>query len=288
MDRALGRANLRTSGMPLNATCWAKRSAGGNSPEEHSPPATGASVRAPFPGPKLRIGTVEKGACELRSGGRVVLTAEKVPGTSERLPVEWSGITSVVERGDAAYLADGAVRLRVIEVFEREVVAAVEVGGPVASRQGINLPDATVGLPAISQQDLECVDAGKRMGIDIVAVSFVRRREDLDPVKERLASHPYGDKVPVIAKIEKPEAAADAERIVDGADGVMVARGDIGVELPLEAVPLLQKQIIGLAGAQSKLSITATQMLESMVRERRPTRAEVADVANAIFDGTDA
>jgi pyruvate kinase len=146
----------------------------------------------------------------------------------------------------------------------------------------------TVSLPAVSEEDLDRVDAGVQMGVDVVALSFVRRREDLDPVRERIARYPYGYEVPVIAKIEKPQAAANAAEIIDAADGIMVARGDLGIELPIEEVPLVQKRLLHLAGQRSKPSITATQMLESMVNATRPTRAEVTDVANAIFDGTDA
>src|SRR5437660_8341806 len=240
------------------------------------------------PGPKLRIGPVETGVCELPVGGRVVLTPEMVLGNPGQLPVEWRGFAEIVEPGDVAYLADGAIRLRVNEVSNGDVVTTVEVGGPVASRQGINLPNVTVSLPAVSDQDLEHIDAGVRMEVDVIALSFVRRREDLDPVRERLSHYPYGYEVPLIAKIEKPQAAANAEEIVDAADGIMVARGDLGIELPIEEVPLVQKRLIHLAGLRSKPSITATQMLESMVNATRPTRAEVADVANAIFDGTDA
>jgi pyruvate kinase len=241
-----------------------------------------------IPGPKLRLGPVLDGVCELPQGSRVVLTADHVMGTSERLPVEWQGFSEIVEAGDVAYLADGAIRLRVKSVSDGDVVTDVEVGGSVASRQGINLPNVTVSLPAVSAEDLERVDAGVQMGVDVIALSFVRRREDLDPVRERLSHVPYGYEVPLIAKIEKPQAAANAADIVDGADGIMVARGDLGIELPIEEVPLVQKRLLYLAGQRSKPSITATQMLESMVHATRPTRAEVTDVANAIFDGTDA
>jgi pyruvate kinase len=241
-----------------------------------------------IPGPKLRLGPVEGGVCELHAGSRVVLTPAAVVGTAHRLPVEWSGFAEIVEAGDVAYLADGAIRLRVKDVSDGEVVTDVEVGGPVASRQGINLPNVTVSLPAVSDEDLERIDAGVQMGVDAIALSFVRRREDLEPVRERLARYPYGYEVPLIAKIEKPQAAANAVEIVDAADAIMVARGDLGIELPIEDVPLVQKRLIHLAGQRSKPSITATQMLESMVNATRPTRAEVTDVANAIFDGTDA
>jgi pyruvate kinase len=202
--------------------------------------------------------------------------------------VAWSGFSEIVEPGDVAYLADGAVRLRVQEIVDGDVVTKIEVGGPVASRQGINLPNVTVSLPAVSDEDLARIDAGVGMGVDAIALSFVRRREDLDPVRQTMQKFPYGYEVPLIAKIEKPQAAASAAEIVDAADGIMVARGDLGIELPIEEVPLVQKRLLYLCGQRSKPSITATQMLESMVNATRPTRAEVTDVANAIFDGTDA
>jgi pyruvate kinase len=156
----------------------------------------------------------------------------------------------------------------------------------VASRQGINLPNVTVSLPAVSDEDLALIDAGLDMGLDFVALSFVRRREDLEPVRAHLGER--GTDLPLIAKIEKPQAAANGEEILEAADGIMIARGDLGIELPIEEVPLVQKRLLALAGRQAKPTITATQMLESMVHSSRPTRAEVADVANAIFDGTDA
>ena len=240
-----------------------------------------------IPGPKLRLGPVDNGMAELHAGAQLVLTPEQILGTSERLPVAWRGFSEIVEPGDVCYLADGAVRLRVQEVVDHDVVTKIEVGGSVASRQGINLPNVTVSLPAVSDEDLERIDAGVGMGVDAIALSFVRRREDLDPVRRTMQKFPYGYEVPLIAKIEKPQAAAGAEEIVDAADGIMVARGDLGIELPIEEVPLVQKRLLHLCGERSKPSITATQMLESMVNATRPTRAEVTDVANAIFDGTD-
>jgi pyruvate kinase len=241
-----------------------------------------------IPGPKLRLGPVDNGVTELPAGSDLVLTPEQILGTSEKLPVAWSGFAEIVEPGDVCYLADGAVRLRVKEIVDGEVLTKVEVGGTVASRQGINLPNVTVALPAVSDEDLERIDAGVGMGVDAIALSFVRRREDLDPVRRTMQKFPYGYEVPLIAKIEKPQAAAGAAEIVDAADGIMVARGDLGIELPIEEVPLVQKRLLYLCGQRSKPSITATQMLESMVSATRPTRAEVTDVANAIFDGTDA
>jgi pyruvate kinase len=239
-----------------------------------------------IPGPKLRIGPVTGGITELGTGSRITLTTADVEGDAKRLPVAWPGLTEILSEGDIAYLADGAIRLRVGRVTDSEVLADVEVGGVLASRQGINLPDVTASLPAVSETDLRLIDAGIEMGVDLAALSFVRRPEDLGPVRARLAERDCD--LPVIAKIEKPQAAAGAEAIVDAADGIMVARGDLGIEMPIEQVPLVQKRLLQAAGKRAKPSITATQMLESMVNSTRPTRAEVADVANAIFDGTDA
>ncbi len=244
------------------------------------------AILGDIPGPKLRIGPVAGGVAELSRGTRVVLTPDDVDGTSDRLPVAWAGFSELVDEGDVCYLADGAVRLRVSSVSGADVITNVEVGGSVASRQGLNLPNVTVSLPAVSEEDIALVDAGLGMGVDYFALSFVRRREDLEPVREHLRAR--GSSTPLIAKIEKPQAAANSEEIVDAADGIMVARGDLGIELPIEEVPLVQKRLLAQAGRQAKPAITATQMLESMVHSTRPTRAEVADVANAIFDGTDA
>jgi pyruvate kinase len=244
------------------------------------------AILGDLPGPKLRIGPVVGGVAELARESRVVLTADQAEGTSHRLPVAWQGFSALVGEGDICYLADGAVRLRVQEIHDGDVVTRVEVGGSVASRQGLNLPNVKVSLPAVSAEDISLIDAGLEMELDYFALSFVRRREDLEPVHRHLAER--GVEVPLIAKIEKPQAAANAQEIIDAADGIMIARGDLGIELPIEEVPLVQKRLLAMAGRRAKPTITATQMLESMVHSTRPTRAEVADVANAIFDGTDA
>ncbi|HWH43723.1 MAG TPA: pyruvate kinase [Thermoleophilaceae bacterium] len=238
------------------------------------------------PGPKLRLGPVANDVAALGTGATVVLTSDAIEGTAERLPVAWPGLAEIMSVGDIAYLADGSIRLRVLSVEGDDVVTEVERGGTVASRQGLNLPNVTLTLPAVSEHDLELIDAGLEMGVDLLALSFVRRRQDLEPVRERLAE--LDRDIPVIAKFEKPQATRNAEEIIDLADGIMVARGDLGIELPIEEVPLVQKRLLQLAGRKGKPSITATQMLESMVHSSRPTRAEVTDVANAIFDGTDA
>jgi pyruvate kinase len=267
------------------------------SPEEHAETAgrvreaaeragREVAILGDVPGPKLRIGPVAGGVAELARGSRLVLSPGGPEGTAEQLPVAWDGFAELVEPGDVCYLADGAVRLRVEEVSGSDVAAKVEVGGSVASRQGLNLPNVTTSLPAVSDEDLALIDAGIDMGLDTVALSFVRRREDLEPVREHLRERQSD--MPLIAKIEKPQAAANGEEIIEAADGIMIARGDLGIELPIEEVPLVQKRLLALAGRRATPTITATQMLESMVHSTRPTRAEVADVANAIFDGTDA
>src|SRR5215212_4024353 len=163
------------------------------------------AVLQDVPGPKLRIGPVKDGVCQLDNGARVVLTPEKVEGGPNLLPVAWAGLSEIMAEGDVCYLADGAIRLRVKEIHDGEVVTTVEVGGTVASRQGLNLPNVTMSLPAVSEDDLRLIDAGIEMGVDLIALSFIRRREDLDPVRERLG----GRDIPVIAKIEKPQAAAN-------------------------------------------------------------------------------
>jgi pyruvate kinase len=243
-------------------------------------------VLGDLPGPKLRLDEVEGGFVQIEAGRELTLTtAERTIGSSELLPVGWDGLTAAVTEGDPVFLADGRVRLRALEVDGEEIRCMVEAGGRVASHQGINLPGSS-GMPAAGADDLGWVDFAIDHEVDLLAVSFVRSAEDLDPVIERLAER-HAD-IPLIAKIEKPQAAEQAEGIVAAAtSGIMVARGDLGIELPIEDVPATQKRLIRLAGKQSKPVITATQMLASMVTSDRPTRAEVTDVANAIYDGTD-
>src|SRR5438270_7377056 len=197
------------------------------------------------------------------------------------MSVTWSGLPGAVDRDDVIYLADGAIRLRVQAVRDGEVDTAVEVGGTVASRQGLNIPGSTRGLPAVPEEDLDMLKFGESMGVDLVALSFVRSAEDVTSVRRHT-------RLPLIAKVEKPQAVNAAEEIIRAADCVMVARGDLGIELPIADVPMVQKQLLRIAGRLARPSITATQMLDSMVNSTRPTRAEVADVANAILDGTDA
>jgi pyruvate kinase len=240
-----------------------------------------------LPGPKIRIGDVEGGMVGLRPGSEITLTTDSITGTEERIPVSFDGLPGAVTPGGEVYMADGRIRLRVIDCTDHEVRCTVEVGGRIASHQGLNLPRAALALPAAGREDLAWVDFAVEHEIDLLAVSFVRRAEDLEPVERRVRTS--GADIPVIAKIEKPEATERAEEIVKAVTaGVMVARGDLGIELPIEQVPTVQRRLLALAGQYSRPSITATQMLASMVAAPRPTRAEVSDVANAIFQGTDA
>jgi pyruvate kinase len=235
-----------------------------------------------LPGPKLRIGALTDDVVDLKPGERLVLACgSDDPGDARRMSVTWSGLPSAVDRDDVIYLADGAIRLRVREVRDGEVDTAVELGGAVASRQGLNIPGSTRGLEAVPEEDLDKLKFGESIGVDLVALSFVRTAEDVTYVRRHT-------RLPLIAKIEKPQAVDAAEEIIRAADCVMVARGDLGIELPIAEVPMVQKHLLSVAGRLARPSITATQMLDSMVSSPRPTRAEVADVANAILDGTDA
>ena len=238
-----------------------------------------------LPGPKLRIGPLVDGIAELKPGDHLTFVCgpNGFEGSAERMSITWAGLADSVHDGEILYLADGAVRLRVTGTRpgDGEIDAEVEVGGAVASRQGLNIPGEAAALPSVPEEDLTHVHTGEQIGVDLVALSFVRRADDIAFLRQHT-------RLPLIAKIEKPQAVQRAEEIVRAADCVMVARGDLGIELRIEEVPIVQKQVLALAGALARPSITATQMLDSMVRSPRPTRAEVTDVANAILDGTDA
>ncbi|HEY7933129.1 MAG TPA: pyruvate kinase [Solirubrobacteraceae bacterium] len=238
-----------------------------------------------LPGPKLRIGPLRDDIVELKAGERVIFScgAEEGEGDAGHMHISWAGLADALEPKMPFYLADGSVRLRVVQARPQtsEVEAEVEVGGSVASRQGLNIPGPIDALPSVPAEDLELLRHGESIGVDMVALSFVRSPKDIELVREHT-------RLPLIAKMEKPQAVEHAEEIIRSADCVMVARGDLGIELPIERVPIEQKNLLELAGRLARPSITATQMLDSMVTSSRPTRAEVADVANAILDGTDA
>jgi pyruvate kinase len=238
-----------------------------------------------LPGPKLRIGPLREDVVELTPGEQLMFTCgnEQREGDAHQMSISWAGLPEAVEVGSILYLADGSVRLRVIAVRvpECEVDVEIEIGGAVASRQGLNIPGPVGALPALPEEDLHLLHHGESVGVDMVALSFVQSPEDVESVRDHT-------RLPLIAKMEKPQAVERAHEILRAADCVMVARGDLGIELPIERVPLVQKELLELAGWLARPSITATQMLDSMVSSSRPTRAEVADVANAILDGTDA
>jgi pyruvate kinase len=243
------------------------------------------AVLGDLPGPKLRIGELRDDYAELETGMHVTLTPREVEGDRETIPVSWPGVTGLREN-QLVYLADGAIQLRVRDPGAGGVSCEVEVGGTLSSHKGMNIPGGAA-LPAATDGDLGWVEFAAKHAIDLLAVSFVSSAADLTPVHERLAT--LGSDIPLIAKIERQQAAENIDEIVEAAtSGIMVARGDLGIEVPLAEVPVLQKHLIRAAGKASKPAITATQMLASMVTARRPTRAEVTDVANAIYDGTDA
>jgi pyruvate kinase len=237
-----------------------------------------------LPGPKLRIGQLIDERVELETGSTVTFVChEDGLGDAHKMSVLVPELARAIDPGEIVYLADGSIRLRVTDVRREneEFDCEVEFGGAVASRQGLNIPGETEILPSVPPGDLEMLRAGEDIGVDLVALSFVRRAEDVTTVRRHT-------RLPLIAKIEKPQAVERAHAILKAADCVMVARGDLGIELPIQDVPIVQKKLIALAGTMARPSITATQMLDSMVSASRPTRAEVADVANAILDGTDA
>jgi pyruvate kinase len=238
-----------------------------------------------LPGPKLRIGPLREDVVELTPGERLTFSCgnEELAGDAHHMSVSWRGLPDAVQEESILYLADGSVRLRVVEVrpADCEVDVEVEVGGAVASRQGLNIPGPVAALPSVPEEDLHLLAHGESIGVDMVALSFVQTPEDVESVRDHT-------RLPLIAKMEKPQAVQRAREIFEAADYVMVARGDLGIELPIAQVPIVQKELLELAGFMARPSITATQMLDSMVSSSRPTRAEVADVANAILDGTDA
>jgi pyruvate kinase len=241
-----------------------------------------------LPGPKVRTGAFSNGTASvtLVGGASFTLDTKAGPGSVNGVSVSYPGLARDAEVGKRIYLADGAIALRVTATDATTVQTIVETGGELRERQGINYPDGTLELDAVTDRDLEHLDFGIAQNVDWVAVSFVRTAQDVWRVKSHIAA--AGKNIPVMAKIEKHEALEHIDDILAVADGIMVARGDLGIEIPLEEVPLRQKELIARANRWSKPVVTATQMLESMMASPRPTRAETTDVANAILDGTDA
>jgi pyruvate kinase len=244
-------------------------------------------IMADLQGPKIRLGTFAGGKAEWRVGDVVRITVEDIEGTHDRVSTTYKGLAKDAKKGDRLLVDDGNIGLTVLDVEGPDVVCEVTEGGKVSNNKGISLPGMDVSVPAMSEKDIEDLEFALHLGVDFVALSFVRSPADIDLVHQVMDRVGKG-RLPVIAKLEKPEAVSNLEAIVLAFDGVMVARGDLGVELPLEQVPLVQKRCIQIARENAKPVIVATQMLESMIQNSRPTRAEVSDVANAVIDGADA
>jgi pyruvate kinase len=238
-------------------------------------------------GPKIRTGVLEGGKpVTLVAGAQFTITTEEIVGNAQQVSTTYGPLPHDVRAGDRILISDGLIELRVRSSSGMRVTTEVVFGGELREKQGINLPGVNVSAPALTPKDAADLEFGLAQGVDYVALSFVRRASDIDDIRRRIAA--AGKTTPVIAKIEKPEALADLSEILEKVDGLMVARGDLGVEMAPEEVPVVQKQLIEAANSAGKPVITATQMLDSMIRNPRPTRAEASDVANAIIDGTDA
>ncbi|MEU8636231.1 pyruvate kinase [Amycolatopsis sp. NPDC048633] len=244
-------------------------------------------ILADLQGPKIRLGTFAGGPVEWQNGDIVRITVEDVAGTHDRVSTTYKGLAKDAKPGDRLLVDDGKVGLVVQKVEGQDVVCEVTEGGPVSNNKGVSLPGMDVSVPAMSEKDIEDLEFALELGVDFIALSFVRSPADIDLVHQVMDRVGKG-RLPVVAKIEKPEAVYNLEAIVLAFDAVMVARGDLGVELPLEQVPLVQKRAIQICRENAKPVIVATQMLESMINNSRPTRAEASDVANAVLDGADA
>lgn len=237
-------------------------------------------------GPKIRIGKLQSGSISLRAGQLYTLTTRRVLGDEHQVSVTYPALTKAVKPGDPLLLGDGALELEVTQSGDEDITCRVIVGGPLLSGKGIHLPTRTIEAPSLSEKDKNDLAFGMNEGVDFVALSFVRSQSDITEARHHMKK--LGRSVPIIAKIEKHEALSNIDEIIQVVDGIMVARGDLGIETSLANVPLVQKMLIEKCNRVAKPVITATEMLRSMVENPRPTRAEVTDVANAILDGTDA
>ena len=242
------------------------------------------AVLVDLQGPKIRLGRFAEGAVVLEVGKPFTITVDDIAGDVHRCSTTHKGLPNDAKPGDRILVDDGRLTLEVTSVTERDVNTVVILGGRVSNNKGLNLPSATLSVPAMSDKDLQDLRWGLQIGADLIAVSFVQRPEDVDAVHAVMDE--LGIRRPVIAKIEKPQAVERLDAIIDAFDGIMVARGDLGVELPLEDVPIVQKRAVMMAREKAKPVIVATQMLESMISAPRPTRAEASDVANAVLDGS--
>ena len=244
------------------------------------------AILADLCGPKIRCGMFRDGAIQLATGSTVTVTTRDVVGEGTLIPSQYEALASDVVPGNQILLDDGNLELRVERVDGSEITCTVIQGGTLKNKKGINLPDVAVSAPSLTAKDRRDVAFALELGVDLVALSFVRRRADVDELREVIDAS--GKSVAIVSKIEKPEALREIDGIVDASDALMVARGDLGVELPAESVPIIQGQLIDAARAKARPVIVATQMLESMIGNARPTRAEVSDVATAVMQGADA
>jgi pyruvate kinase len=243
------------------------------------------AIMADLPGPKMRIGQFAEEPIELKQGDSFTLTIKEIIGDDKNVSVSYTNLPKTVKSGDTLYLNDGYIQLEVVDVHEEDVECKVVAGGELRSKKGLNLPNIDLGMSAFTKQDHECLKFAMEQGVDAVSQSFVEKASDIEEVRnaaEALGHNPF-----IIAKIERSNAESHLDAILRAADGVMIARGDLGVEIPIERIALAQKFIMQQANLLGKPVITATQLLESMTNNSRPTRAEVSDVTNAILDGTD-
>jgi pyruvate kinase len=243
-------------------------------------------ILADLQGPKIRLGRFSNGPVTWADGETVVITSDEIVGTHDRVSVTYRKLPQEVHAGDRLLIDDGKVAVQVVDTDGVNITCCVTEGGPVSNNKGLSLPNVAISVPALSDKDADDLRFALHLGVDLVALSFVRSPEDIKLVHDIMDQ--VGRRVPVIAKIEKPEAVDRLESIVNAFDGLMVARGDLGVEMPLEAVPIVQKRAVQLGRELAKPVIVATQMLDSMIENARPTRAEASDVANAVLDGADA
>ena len=245
-----------------------------------------AAILQDLGGPKIRIGDFKADSIELIPGRTFTLTTDHVEGDEKKVSIHYKNLPKEVKKGHIIYLHDGKKKLEVVKIAGNDVLCRVIVGGNIKGRRGVNLPDSELSIKSLTKKDLHDLEFGLKYDVDFIALSFVRRPEDIDELRAILKKRKSGAKI--IAKIETPQAIRNLDEIISKADGVMVARGDLAIEIPAEQVPLVQKMIIEKCNNLGKPVITATQMLESMINSPIPTRAEVSDVANAILDGTDA
>jgi len=247
------------------------------------------AVLADLQGPKIRLGALENENVQLKEGDHIRLVTYEVVGNKERISIRYEAFATDIKAGDLVLIDDGKIALRVIETNGKdEVVLRAETNAIVEARKGVNLPDTSISLPSLTEKDLNDLDFLLQQDIQWVALSFVRSADDIHALRSIIEANKKTNKPGIIAKIEKPQAVANIEAIVDAADGIMIARGDLGVEIPMEQVPMIQKRIIQICQQKGKPVIVATQMMEAMISSIRPTRAEVSDVANSVLDGADA